>query len=271
MEMAFTIAGWSSCFRAGRSIGCVIVKDKRIMTTGYNGAPAGIKTCKEKGECLRDRLGIPSGTRMETCYAVHAEQNAIVQAAKLGVSIEGATLYCTHQPCSMCCKMIINSGIKRVVYKEGYPDEFTLELFAEAKVQVEMLYPAFGDKTWMKSDFRLKNLTGSTISGMRLRYYYSGEGIDVSAQSFNPQASVSFGTDGGDVYYVEYTLTESVAGGAYANWGYGPQIGIHRNDKYNSFPAWNYNDDPSFDSSAIGGSFQVTDRIALLDEFRLRH
>ena len=139
-------------------------------------------------------------------------------------------------------------------------------LAPEAKVQVEMLYPAFGDKTWMKSDFRLKNLTGSTISGMRLRYYYSGEGIDVSAQSFNPQASVSFGTDGGDVYYVEYALTESVAGGASANWGYGPQIGIHRNDKYNSFPAWNYNDDPSFDSSAIGGSFQVTDRIALLDE-----
>ena len=139
-------------------------------------------------------------------------------------------------------------------------------LAPEAKVQVEMLYPAFGDKTWMKSDFRLKNLTDSSISGMRLRYYYSGEGIDVTAQSFNPQASVSFGADGGDVYYVEYALAESVAGGAYANWGYGPQIGIHRNDKYNSFPAWNYNDDPSFDSSAIGGSFQVTDRIALLDE-----
>ena len=137
MQMAYTIAGWSSCFRAGRSIGCVIVKDKRIMTTGYNGAPAGIKTCRDKGECLRDKLGIPSGTRMETCYAVHAEQNAIVQAAKLGVSIDGATLYCTHQPCSMCCKMIINSGIKRVIYKEGYPDPFTLELFAEAGVKLE--------------------------------------------------------------------------------------------------------------------------------------
>ena len=74
---------------------------------------------------------------METCYAVHAEQNAIVQAAKLGVSIDGATLYCTHQPCSMCCKMIINSGIRRVVYKEGYPDPFTLELFAEAGVKLE--------------------------------------------------------------------------------------------------------------------------------------
>ena len=137
MQMAFTIAEWSSCFRAGRSIGCVIVKDKRIMTTGYNGAPAGIKTCREKGECLRDKLGIPSGTRMETCYAVHAEQNAIVQAAKLGVSIDGATLYCTHQPCSMCCKMIINSGIRRVVYREGYPDPFTLELFDEAGVVLE--------------------------------------------------------------------------------------------------------------------------------------
>ena len=137
MQMAFTIADWSSCYRAGRSIGCVIVKDKRIMTTGYNGAPAGIKTCRDKGECMRDKLGIPSGTRMETCYAVHAEQNAIVQAAKLGVSIDGATLYCTHQPCSMCCKMIINSGIRRVVYEQGYPDPFTLELFAEAGVSLE--------------------------------------------------------------------------------------------------------------------------------------
>ena len=137
MKMTYTIAEWSSCYRKGRSIGCVIVRDKRIMTTGYNGAPAGIRTCREKGECLRDKLGIASGTRMETCYAVHAEQNAIVQAAKLGVSIEGATLYCTHQPCSMCCKMIINSGIRRVVYREGYPDPFTLELFDEAGVLLE--------------------------------------------------------------------------------------------------------------------------------------
>ena len=137
IKTSFTIADWSSCFRAVRSIAYIIVKENRIMTTGYNGAPAGIKTCREKGECMRDKLGIPSGTRMETCYAVHAEQNAIVQAAKLGVSIDGATLYCTHQPCSMCCKMIINSGIKRVIYKEGYPDPFTLELFAEAGVQLE--------------------------------------------------------------------------------------------------------------------------------------
>ncbi len=141
MQMAYTIAGWSSCFRAGRSIGCVIVKDKRIMTTGYNGAPAGIKTCKEKGECLRDKLGIASGTRMETCYAVHAEQNAIVQAAKLGVSIDGATLYCTHQPCVLCAKMIVNSGIKRVVYQEGYPDDFAIEMLNEGGVELERYQP----------------------------------------------------------------------------------------------------------------------------------
>lgn len=119
MEMAHVIAGWTSCYRPGRSIGCVIVKDKRIMTTGYNGAPAGLKTCRERGECMRDRLGIQSGTRAELCYAIHAEQNAIIQAAKLGVSIDGATLYCTHQPCSVCAKMIINAGIRRVVYQRA--------------------------------------------------------------------------------------------------------------------------------------------------------
>ena len=137
MEMAHTIAGWTSCFRAGRAIGCVIVQNKRIMTTGYNGAPAGVRTCRDKGYCLRDRLGIPSGTRAEVCYATHAEQNAIIQAARLGVSIDGATLYCTHQPCSICTKMIINAGIRRVVYQEGYPDDFSLELFTEAGVTLE--------------------------------------------------------------------------------------------------------------------------------------
>ena len=141
MEMAHTIAGWSSCFRAGRSIGSVIVKDKRIMTTGYNGAPAGMRTCRDRQECLRDKLGIDSGTRMEICYAVHAEQNAIIQAAKLGVSIDGATLYCTHQPCSLCAKMIINAGIRRVVFQEGYPDKFTLEIFEEAGVKLEQYKP----------------------------------------------------------------------------------------------------------------------------------
>ena len=139
MEMSYLVATWSSCVR--RSIGCVIVKDKRIMTTGYNGAPAGMKTCKEKGECLRMKLGIPSGQRAELCYAAHAEQTAIIQAAKLGISIDGATLYCTHQPCSMCAKMIVNAGITRVVYQEGYPDEFSLEIFAESGVQLERYQP----------------------------------------------------------------------------------------------------------------------------------
>ena len=142
MEMAHVIASWASCYQENRKIGAVIVKNKRIMTTGYNGAPAGVKTCVERGECLRRKMNIPSGQRQELCYAVHAEQNAIIQAAKLGVSIDGATLYCTHQPCVMCAKMIVNSGISRVVYGEGYPDEFSLAIFSEAGVQVE----CYGEK-----------------------------------------------------------------------------------------------------------------------------
>ncbi|MBR2617442.1 MAG: cytidine/deoxycytidylate deaminase family protein [Clostridia bacterium] len=137
MEMAYQIGSWASCYQANRKIGAVIVKDKRILTTGYNGAPSGVKSCKEREECLRRKLNIPSGTKHELCYGVHAEQNAIAQAAKLGISVEGATLYCTHQPCVICCKMIINSGIKRVVYDQPYPDEFSMQLFEEAGVLVE--------------------------------------------------------------------------------------------------------------------------------------
>ena len=137
MEMARLVSSWASCYRPERKIGAVIVRDKRVMTTGYNGAPAGVRTCVERGECLRSRLGIASGTRHEMCYAVHAEQNAIIQAAKLGVEIAGATLYCTHQPCILCAKMIVNAGVVRVVYGEGYPDAFALEIFEEAGVLVE--------------------------------------------------------------------------------------------------------------------------------------
>ena len=140
MEMARLISTWASCYKQERKIGAVIVRDKRILTTGYNGAPAGIRTCMERGECMRQRLGIASGTRHEMCYAIHAEQNAIIQAAKLGVSIEGSTLYCTHQPCVICAKMIVNAGIERVVYEEGYPDEFSLEIFSEAGVKVERFH-----------------------------------------------------------------------------------------------------------------------------------
>lgn len=137
MEMAVQIGGWSSCFQQGRHVGAIIVKNKRVIATGYNGAPQGIKSCADKGECLRKNLGIESGTRQELCYAVHAEQNAIIQAARVGCSVEGCTLYCTHQPCVICAKIIINSGISRVVYKEGYPDDFSLKLFEEAGVTLE--------------------------------------------------------------------------------------------------------------------------------------
>ena len=137
MELTETVAGWSSCYQENRHVGAVIVRGKRVMTTGYNGAPSGIVSCTDRKECLRRKLGIPSGTRQEICYAVHAEQNAIIQAARLGIEIEGATLYCTHQPCVICAKMIINAGIARVVYKEGYPDEFSLKLFEEAGTKIE--------------------------------------------------------------------------------------------------------------------------------------
>jgi len=136
MDLTETIAKWSSCYKVDRSIGAIIVKNKRILTTGYNGAPAGIKSCKDKGECLRQKLGIPSGKQHELCYAIHAEQNAIIQAAKMGVSIEGATLYCTHQPCVICSKMIVNAGIIRVVYAHPYPDDFSHEIFGEAGIKL---------------------------------------------------------------------------------------------------------------------------------------
>ena len=137
MEMAQLVSTWASCYQEERKIGAVIVKDKRVMTTGYNGAPQGLRTCKERGECLRRKLNIPSGTHAEICYAIHAEQNAVIQAAKLGVSIDGGTCYCTHQPCSVCAKILVNAGIKRIVYEQGYPDDFSLEILNEADIILE--------------------------------------------------------------------------------------------------------------------------------------
>lgn len=141
MEVARLVGTWASCYQAERKIGAVIVQNKRIIATGYNGAPAGIRTCVERGECMRKKLGIPSGTRQEMCYATHAEQNAIIQVARLGISTEGATLYCTHQPCNMCAKMIVNAGITRVVYEQGYPDQFAVEILTEGGVQLEKYAP----------------------------------------------------------------------------------------------------------------------------------
>lgn len=137
MEMAKLVGTWCTCHR--RSVGAVIVKDKRIIATGYNGAPSGIENCLERGYCLRNKLNIPSGTQAETCYSVHAEQNAIVQASKFGTAVEGATIYVTHQPCTMCTRIIINAGIKRIVYGFDYPDEFSLKLLQEAGIELKYL------------------------------------------------------------------------------------------------------------------------------------
>ena len=137
MEMAVLTAKRSTCMR--RNVGAVIVKDRHIVATGYNGAPRGLKHCVELGGCLREKLKIPSGQRHELCRALHAEQNAIIQAATLGQSIEDGTIYITHQPCAICAKMIINAGLKRIVVKEGYPDDLSVEILDEAGLKIVML------------------------------------------------------------------------------------------------------------------------------------
>ncbi len=133
MEIAMVVSQRSTCLR--RQVGAVIVKDKRMIATGYNGAAAGAPHCDVTG-CLRQKLGIRSGERHELCVAIHAEQNAIIQAAKYGVSIEGATLYCTCQPCAICAKMIVNAGIRRVVFKGDYPDAFAEKILNEGRIEL---------------------------------------------------------------------------------------------------------------------------------------
>ena len=133
MDITVRVAQRATCLR--RKVGAVLVKEKKILTTGYNGAPAGLIHCEEAG-CLRDRLGVPRGERHELCRGTHAEQNAIIQAASFGVSIRGATLYSTHFPCVLCTKMLINAGVRRVVYLEGYPDDLAKEIIREAKLEV---------------------------------------------------------------------------------------------------------------------------------------
>lgn len=138
MEIAEVVAKRSTCLR--NKVGAVIVRDKRILSTGYNGAPRDMEHCLEIG-CIRDQQNIASGTRHELCRAVHAEQNAIIQSALHGVSVEGATLYCTHQPCILCAKMIINSKIKRVVYSNKYPDDEAINFFKKAGVEINIFKP----------------------------------------------------------------------------------------------------------------------------------
>ena len=143
MEIIRLVAKRSSCLR--RQVGAAVVKDKNILATGYNGTPSGIRHCEEVG-CLRERLGVPSGERHELCRGLHAEQNAIIQAAKHGVNISGATLYCTNFPCVICSKMIINSGLARIVYLEGYPDELSAEMLEESGVEIRSFEEALAER-----------------------------------------------------------------------------------------------------------------------------
>lgn len=124
----------STCLR--RKVGAVIVRDEAIISTGYNGSPRNVQHCSERG-CLRIKLNIPSGERHEICYGAHAEANAIAIAAKNGVIVQGAVMYCTTYPCSQCAKLIINSGIEKVYYIDGYPDELTNIMFTEANIECE--------------------------------------------------------------------------------------------------------------------------------------
>lgn len=135
LKIASVVAERATCHR--HNMGAIAVRDKHILTTGYNGAPAGLKDCLELG-CLRDELGIPSGTRQEICRAIHAEQNVIIQAALHGVTLEGATIYCTHTPCVLCAKMLVNARIKRFVSFREYSDSSFKEMFKEAGIEYDI-------------------------------------------------------------------------------------------------------------------------------------
>jgi dCMP deaminase len=133
MKMAYLISERSTCLR--RHVGALIVKDKRILTTGYNGAPRGMRHCAEVG-CVRAKKNIPPGERHELCRGLHAEQNAIIQAAVFGVSIKNGIMYTTHSPCVVCAKIIINAGIQEIVYADPYIDELSEEMLKESKIKI---------------------------------------------------------------------------------------------------------------------------------------
>ena len=133
LEIADLVSSRSTCLR--RQVGAVFVRDKRVLTTGYNGAPSGLKHCEEVG-CIREREGVPSGERHELCRGIHAEQNAMLQAAQFGISLRDSVLYCTTQPCVLCAKMLINTGVRRIVVRGGYPDELSQQMLDEAGVEI---------------------------------------------------------------------------------------------------------------------------------------
>ncbi|MDD6181925.1 MAG: cytidine/deoxycytidylate deaminase family protein [Desulfovibrionaceae bacterium] len=134
LNITFLVAQRSTCRR--RQVGAIAVKDKRILATGYNGAPSGVPHCLDVG-CMREELGIPSGQRHEICRALHAEQNVIIQAAINGIDISGADLYCTTHPCALCAKMLINCRIRKIFYVQDYPDELAAQLLREADIALE--------------------------------------------------------------------------------------------------------------------------------------
>ncbi len=136
MQIASVVATRSTCER--RRVGALLVLNKRILTTGYNGAPGGLSHCREAG-CLRQQMKVPSGERHELCRGLHAEQNAIIQAAVHGGAINEAALYCTHYPCAVCAKMIINAGVRMVVLKDNYPDELAKKIFSEAGIKINFI------------------------------------------------------------------------------------------------------------------------------------
>jgi dCMP deaminase len=134
MEMAHVVAKRSTCVR--RKVGAILVKEKHILSTGYNGAPKGLNHCSETG-CIRADQNIPSGERHELCRGLHAEQNAIIQAAVFGVSIKGSVLYCTNTPCVVCVKMLINAGVCEIIYSGDYPDDLAKRMMEESKLKIK--------------------------------------------------------------------------------------------------------------------------------------
>ena len=135
MTLANEVATRTTCMR--RAVGAVIVKDRRILATGYNGVPTGMRHCAETG-CLRQQLGVPSGQRHEICRGLHAEQNAIIQAARYGINITGASVYINTQPCVVCAKMLINAGIDEIVYQNPYPDDLSMSMLEEAGMKLRV-------------------------------------------------------------------------------------------------------------------------------------
>lgn len=136
MAITRLVAQRSTCLR--RKVGAILVKEKRILCTGYNGAPAGLQHCLDIG-CLREKLGIKSGQRHELCRALHAEQNVLIQAAYHGIPVAGAVLYCTNLPCAICTKMLINAGITKIYFEDGYPDELSRQMLKEADIELVQL------------------------------------------------------------------------------------------------------------------------------------